>query len=61
MPDILDRLQRGLAGRYQVERELTQGGMGTIFLAADPTGARQLAIKVLSPQVANKITRERFL
>lgn len=34
-------------GRYEVERELTQGGMGVIFLARDPYIQRQVVIKVL--------------
>ncbi len=34
-------------GRYEVERELAQGGMGLIFLARDPYMHRQVIIKVL--------------
>lgn len=34
-------------GRYEVERELTQGGMGIIFLARDPYIQRQVVVKVL--------------
>ncbi len=34
-------------GRYEIERELTQGGMGVIFLARDPYIQRQVVIKVL--------------
>ncbi|MBK8823609.1 MAG: protein kinase [Anaerolineales bacterium] len=34
-------------GRYEVERELTQGGMGVIFLAKDPYIQRQVVVKVL--------------
>ncbi len=34
-------------GRYEVERELTQGGMGVIFLARDPYIQRQVVVKVL--------------
>jgi serine/threonine-protein kinase len=34
-------------GRYEIERELAQGGMGIIFLAKDPYIQRQVVIKVL--------------
>ena len=34
-------------GRYEIERELAQGGMGLIFLARDPYIQRQVVIKVL--------------
>lgn len=34
-------------GRYEIESELTQGGMGVIFLAKDPYIQRQVVIKVL--------------
>lgn len=34
-------------GRYEVEQELTQGGMGVIFLAKDPYIQRQVVVKVL--------------
>ncbi|MBI3151998.1 MAG: serine/threonine protein kinase [Chloroflexi bacterium] len=34
-------------GRYEVETELTQGGMGVIFLARDPYIQRQVVVKVL--------------
>jgi eukaryotic-like serine/threonine-protein kinase len=34
-------------GRYEIEKELAQGGMGMIFLAKDPYIQRQVVIKVL--------------
>ena len=34
-------------GRYQVEKELAQGGMGLIYLARDPYIQRQVVVKVL--------------
>lgn len=34
-------------GRYEIEKELTQGGMGIIFLARDPYIQRQVVVKVL--------------
>lgn len=58
--DMLERLRTALAGRYQVDRELVQGGMGTIFLGEALATGLPVAIKVLSPWVASQITRERF-
>jgi eukaryotic-like serine/threonine-protein kinase len=43
------RLQRIVAGEYQIERMLGRGGMGMVFLAQDLTLERQVAIKVLPP------------
>ncbi|MDZ7703925.1 MAG: protein kinase [Trueperaceae bacterium] len=36
-----------VAGRYQVEKSLGQGGMGAVFLASDRQEVRQVALKVL--------------
>ncbi len=36
-----------VAGRYQVEKSLGQGGMGAVFLASDQQETRQVALKVL--------------
>ena len=35
MPDLLGRLQAVLDDTYQVERELGQGGMATVYLPHD--------------------------
>ncbi|MCC6259562.1 MAG: hypothetical protein IT311_01765, partial [Anaerolineales bacterium] len=34
-------------GRYDIEKQLAQGGMGLIFLARDPYIQRQVVVKVL--------------
>lgn len=34
-------------GRYEIEKELAQGGMGVIFLARDPFIQREVIVKVL--------------
>ena len=48
-------------GRYEIERELTQGGMGVIFLARDPYIQRQVVVKVLMfSRMLDEVYREFF-
>ena len=55
------RLRAALADRYRIERMLGQGGMATVFLAQDLKHERQVAIKVLKPEVAAVLGAERFV
>lgn len=50
-----------LADRYDVERELGRGGMATVHLALDRKHGRQVAIKVLNPELIASLGVERFL
>ncbi|MEQ1691909.1 MAG: protein kinase [Gemmatimonas sp.] len=62
MPEpVLDRLTTALAGRYELLRELGRGGMATVYLARDSRHSRQVAIKVLHPELAAVLGAERFL
>jgi len=61
MPDLLERLESALADRYAVESEIGRGGMATVFLAEDLKHGRQVAIKVLHPELAASVGAERFL
>jgi eukaryotic-like serine/threonine-protein kinase len=48
-------------GRYEVENELTQGGMGIILLARDPYIQRQVVVKVLMySRTLDEVYREFF-
>jgi serine/threonine-protein kinase len=61
MTDRLDDLKAALAGRYAIEREIGSGGMATVYLARDMKHERQVAVKVLRPELAAALGRERFL
>ena len=58
---ILARLATALADRYRVERELGAGGMATVYLAHDVKHERDVAIKVLHPDLGAALGGERFL
>src|SRR5216110_778701 len=55
------RLTAALAGRYAIERELGAGGMATVYLARDLKHDRDVAVKVLRPELAAAVGADRFL
>ncbi|MEP7327099.1 MAG: serine/threonine-protein kinase, partial [Gemmatimonadota bacterium] len=59
--DAIARLAAALADRYRIERELGQGGMATVYLAQDLKHDRQVALKVLKPELAAVLGAERFV
>jgi serine/threonine-protein kinase len=59
--DHEERLKAALADRYQIEREIGSGGMATVYLAQDLKHNRQVAVKVLSPELSESLGTERFL
>ncbi len=58
--DTLARLRAALVDRYAIERELGRGGMATVFLAKDVKHEREVAIKVLHPDLSASLGAERF-
>ena len=56
-----ERLNTALAGRYQIEKQLGQGGMATVYLAKDLKHDRMVAVKVLKPELAAVLGAERFV
>lgn len=61
MPDIPTTLTQALATQYRFERELGAGGMAIVYLARDLKHDRDVAIKVLKPEVAEAVGVNRFL
>jgi serine/threonine-protein kinase len=57
--DFLGQLRTGLEGRYRIERELGAGGMATVYLARDLRHDREVALKVLRPELT-AVAPERF-
>jgi eukaryotic-like serine/threonine-protein kinase len=60
IPDLGTRIQAALGAGYTLGRELGGGGMSRVFLARDLRLDRDIVVKVLSPEVAETISSERF-
>ena len=60
MTTPLAQLNSALAGRYAVDREIGAGGMATVYLARDIKHARNVALKVLLPELGAILGVERF-
>lgn len=61
MSDASDALRSALADRYTLKRVLGRGGMATVYLSHDRKHHRDVAVKVLHPELAASIGTERFL
>ncbi|MFI5311935.1 MAG: protein kinase [Gemmatimonadales bacterium] len=58
--NLRSQLQATLTGSYTLERELGGGGMSRVFVADELRLKRKVVVKVLSPELAQGISVERF-
>src|SRR6185295_8593384 len=61
MSDTRTRLFTALADRYRLGRQIGAGGMATVYLAHDLKLDRDVAVKVLRPELAAVLGTDRFL
>jgi serine/threonine-protein kinase len=61
LPDLQERITTGLEDRYTIKGELGSGGMAVVYLAFDIKHERNVAVKVLRPEVGLALGPDRFL
>jgi serine/threonine-protein kinase len=61
MDETADKLNLTLGGRYHIERTLGAGGMANVYLARDLKHDREVAIKVMRPELTESVGTERYL
>ncbi len=59
--DLRELLKAALADRYSIDEEIGSGGMATVYSAHDLKHDRQVAVKVLRPELAKAVGPDRFL
>ena len=60
MSDLRAQLQSTLGDAYTIERELGGGGMSRVFVARDEALGRDVVFKVITADVAEGVSAERF-
>ena len=56
----LSTIAAAVGDRYEVEREIGRGGMATVYLARDVRHDRNVALKILHPELFSSVGAERF-
>lgn len=57
----LQAFKEALSEQYSIEEEIGSGGMGVVYRALDIRLGRQVAIKLLRPEIAVSVGTDRFL
>jgi serine/threonine-protein kinase len=57
--DVTGQLRAALSGRYEIEHEISDGGMATVYAARDIRHGRRVTLKVLRPELAAVLGVER--
>ena len=58
---MVERLTKALERKYRIVREVGRGGMATVYLAEDLRHGRDVAVKVLHPDLSSALGADRFL
>src|SRR5688572_12020080 len=58
---MLESLTKALERKYRIVREVGRGGMATVYLAEDLRHGRDVAVKVLHPDLSSALGADRFL
>lgn len=58
--DLREQVQAALGAAYRVHEEITGGGMSRIFRAEEVALGREVAVKVLPPEMVAGVSLERF-
>lgn len=59
--NVQERLSQALSDTYRIEGEIGSGGMATVYRAQDLEHDRQVALKVLRPELAVKLGADWFV
>lgn len=58
--EFLHRVSEALGDRYRIDREIGAGATAIVYLAHDLKHGRQVAVKVLRPELSSTLSSERF-
>ncbi|MEO6526935.1 MAG: protein kinase [Gemmatimonadaceae bacterium] len=61
MLSVADRLRAALSDRYRIDAVIGVGGMAEVYRAHDLKHGRDVAVKVLRPELAHAVGADRFL
>jgi eukaryotic-like serine/threonine-protein kinase len=61
MLSVPDRLRAALSDRYRIEAVIGAGGMAEVYRAHDLKHGRDVAVKVMRPELAHAVGADRFL